>query len=94
MGVVVTFRTQKKNQQLASELKDLSVTTIREFEELRRHIDELDRIVNLRLERELESTHREFDNVYRTIDSKTDKLAARFENDLNHVSTQINNKLN
>jgi hypothetical protein len=97
MGVVVTFRAQKKNEQLANELKNLSDVSMHEFDELRRHVDELDKIINLRLEREIESVNRHFEEVHRTIDSRTDKLAAKFENNLKDVQdavAQLNNKLN
>jgi flagellar biosynthesis/type III secretory pathway M-ring protein FliF/YscJ len=96
-GVVVMSRTQQKNEQLTFELKDSTVFSEREIESLRRHVDELDRIINLRIEREMESVNRYFDEVNRTIDSRTDKLSARFDNELKDTRqflAEINKTIN
>jgi hypothetical protein len=96
-GVVVMLRTQQKNEQLSLEIRDSSVFSQREIESLQRHVDELDRIINLRLEREIEGVNRHFDEVHRTIDSRTDKLSARFENELKDTReflAEINRTIN
>jgi hypothetical protein len=88
-GVVVMVRVQQKNGKLESDLTNAKDAMENNFSELRRHVDELDKIVNLRLEREMESVHRNFDDVYRTIDSRTDKLSSRFDNELKDVYQEI-----
>jgi len=94
---VVMLRTQQKNEQLTLELRDSSTFSQREIESLKRHVDELDRIINLRIEREMEGVNRYFDEVNRTIDSRTDKLSARFDSELKDTRqflAEINKTIN
>lgn len=97
IGVVVAVRMVQKNNKMEGELTSLKEVMEDNISELRRHVEDLDKLVNLRVDREIDSVNRNFDDVYRTIDSRLDKLSARIDNDLKDIHqefSQINNKLN
>lgn len=97
IGVVVAVRMVQKNNKLESELTNLTGVVETNISELRRYVEDLDKLINLRVDREIENVNRNFDNVHRTIDSRLDKLSARIDNDINNIHqeiSQINNKLN
>ena len=96
-GVVVMVRTQQKSEQLKEELKNLDYLTQHEVESLNRKIGELEGILHSKIEREIEVVNRNFDEVNRTIDSRTDKLSARFDNELKDTRqflAEINKTIN